>query len=258
MLFSWRKNQQNPAPRPSARQESLLQKLRPSSSPASAPLISLSRVNLSPTIKDLSFNVGANTWLLLRGPNDFAKALFCDLCFSYIQPESGSVSPSMRGSDVSFLGRSNTTYGKSLIDHLSCGVRDDSRELLEFTVENVFTSNLKKLLSKDSPLLLKDNKKVADLDLNERDYMEIAEANLILLRRRAAIIDTTSDFYQLALEQGFRHSELLLRSGKTLFWILDDDRHIADAQAPWRNKAYRDIPQASLYFADESLVDHIN
>jgi len=47
--------------------------------------------------------------VLLYGDDDFAKALFCDLCFSYIFPETGAVSPCLRGSDVSFLGRSNTT-----------------------------------------------------------------------------------------------------------------------------------------------------
>src|SRR4051794_39602408 len=102
-------------------------------------LIRFVQVTLPPTIQDLSLQIPAASWVLLYGDDDFAKALFCDLCFSYIHPEKGKVAPGLRGSDVSFVGRSNTTYGRTLLDHLGCGVREKTRELTEYAVNHVLS-----------------------------------------------------------------------------------------------------------------------
>jgi energy-coupling factor transporter ATP-binding protein EcfA2 len=101
--------------------------------------IRFDKVSLAPAIENLSLEIPLGAWIVLYGEDDFAKALFCDLCFSYIHPESGRVHPVLKGSDVSFLGRSNTTYGRTLSDHLQGGVREHSRELTEFVIKHAFT-----------------------------------------------------------------------------------------------------------------------
>jgi len=247
VLFPWKKQ--------SKQKEKFAERLR-SQSAAEASVIRLTNVDLAPSIQELNCNISQGSWMLLAGPEDFGKALFCDLCFSFILPESGEVNPKMLRSDVGFLGRSNTTYGSALIDHLYSGVKERSKELVVYIIENVFGKNLKKQLSSNNPLEFSDNKSISEIELQERDFMEIAEANLLLQNRPAAIIDTTSDFYRIALEQGFQHSKLLLESGKTLFWIIDDTFSYSNAQSPW--KAYPEIKKTSLYFMNEGSVNHIN
>jgi hypothetical protein len=127
---------------------------------------------------------------------------------------------------------------------------------MELVVNYVFGDKLKSCLSKESSLLFADNKRATDLNLNERDFLEIAEANLLLQRRRAAIIDTTSKCYQAALKQGFRHSPLFLSSGKTLIWIVGENVKLSDAEAPWRR--FPEIEKSSLYFSAESPANYIN
>lgn len=220
-------------------------------------LIRFDQVSLPPTIHNLSLQIQPGSWVLLHGDDDFAKALFCDLCFSYINPEQGSVSPCLRGSDVSFLGRSNTTYGRSLVDHLGCGVREKTRELMEFTVKHVLSERFRRHLSADS-LEFAGGKAAYDTDLDERDYMEIAEANVLLQCRKAAVIDTTSDFYQIALEQGFRHSDVFLNSGKTLIWIIADKHPLpADAQY-WGLPAWKNVKKLSLSFPTGERAGYVN
>lgn len=252
MLFGWKKT--NQVRTEAALPSRLLQK---NAAPAAGGLIRFERVSLPPSIENLSLEIPLGSWTTLHGDDDFAKALFCDLCFSYILPESGRVQPVLKGADVSFLGRSNTTYGRSLVDHLACGVRDNAKELMEFVARHVLTERFRRHLSAKSPLEFANGKSAQDLELDERDFLEIAEANLLLQRRPAAVIDTDSDFYQIALEQGFRHSEAFLRSGKTILWLVGGSANTGDAR-PWLDPRYADVPRISLSFPSGSRAGYIN
>src|SRR3989344_3971479 len=84
--------------------------------------VRFSSVCLAPHIQQMSCAIPVGAWILLEGANELAKALFLDLCFRYILPDAGLIEPKLSGSDISFLGRSYTTYGNSLLEHLSCGV----------------------------------------------------------------------------------------------------------------------------------------
>jgi hypothetical protein len=221
-------------------------------------LIRFENVSLPPTIQDLSLEIPLGSWVILYGDDDFAKALFCDLCFTYIKPESGRVHPCLKGSDVSFIGRSNTTYGRTLIDHLSCGVKDNSRELMEFTVNKVLSKRLHRHLNPKMRLEFANGKRAYELELDERDFLEIAEANLLLQRRKAAVIDTTSDFYQIALEQGFRHSLVFLSAGKTLIWLIDDKHPLPKKADYWNDARFTHIHKTSLSFPSGSRAGYIN
>ena len=251
MLFGWKRNQQK-----EKKTERLLQKEHFCEGSIGDLLIEFMGVSLSPVFHRLNFSIRSGNWIILFGPEDFYKALFCDLCFSYIKPDIGKVEPVLRGSDVSFLGRPNSTYGKTLIDHLNCGVKIRSREKMEIVVRNVFGPKLNSFIAKESSLVFAQGKKVSDLPLNERDYLEIAEANLLLQRRKAAIIDTSSKFYQTALQQGFRHSKLFLESRKTLIWIVGENIPMKDDHSPWR--LYPEVEKSSLYFSAESPAGYIN
>jgi hypothetical protein len=254
VLFGWKKTEQKKLAK--GDWTDLLRKLRIFPQDDSLPTaIHFEDVSLAPSIQSLSLQIEPGNWVVLSGNDDFAKALFCDLCFNYIQPELGKVSPSMKGSDVSFLGRSNTTYGRTLIDHLSCGVKLNAKELLEFVAKNVLSERFRRHLSKSNLLEFAEGKKSQDIDLDERDFLEIAEANLLLQRRKAAVIDTTSDFYQIALEQGFQHSDVFLKSGKTLIWILDD-KHQQEYQC-WSEKKH-EAKKITLYFPSGSRAGYIN
>lgn len=219
-------------------------------------LISFNHVTLPPTIQDLSVEIPAGSWVLLYGDDDFAKALFCDLCFSYIHPEQGKVSP-LRGSDVSFIGRSNTTYGRTLVDHLGCGVREKTRELMHFAVNHVLSERFHRHLEKGT-FEFSGARSAHEVDLDERDFLEIAEANVLLQRRKAAVIDTTSDFYQIALEQGFRHSDVFLNSGKTLIWIIHDKQPLPPEAQYWARTEYSSVRKLSLRFPTDSRAGFLN
>lgn len=247
MLFSWRKNTE---PKESAKGAEL------GAFKQSDLAVRLSDVTLGSQIRNLSYEIKKGTWILLMGPDSLTKALFCDLCFGFVKPERGHVEPRFSGADVSFLGRPNSTYGTSLLDHLTSGVRQRSRESLENVAKNVFGPTLLKLTAPNTILRTICDAPVKDLALIERDYLEIAEANAILQNRAAVIIDTSSDFYQKALEQGFRHSQLFLKSGKTIFWLMSDEFSTDQTLAPWSYK--HAVPQLSLYFSSEALLKNIN
>jgi hypothetical protein len=220
-------------------------------------LIRFENVSLGNAIENLSLDIPLAAWVVLYGEDDFAKALFCDLCFSYIHPEAGRVHPVLKGSDVSFLGRSNTTYGNTLADHLQGGVRDHSRELTEFVISHVLSERFRRHLDPINILAFRDGKKGQELDLDERDFLELAEANLILQKRPAAVIDTTTDFYQIALEQGFRHSSLFLESKRTIVWIVNEEAHLPEGSRPWA-KPEAQGQKISLSFPSGSRAGYIN
>jgi hypothetical protein len=252
VIFGWKKTTSKPGSRSSP--------AAPKSNPrpaADGPQVRFQQVSLPPAIQDLSLEIHPGAWVMLYGDDDFAKALFCDLCFSYISPEAGSVAPCLRGSDVSFLGRSNTTYGRTLLDHLSCGVNEKSRAQVEFAVKQVLSPRFRRHLSEDS-LEFKSHRAAHEVELDERDFLEIAEANLLLQRRKAAVIDTTSDFYQIAMEQGFRHSSAFLNSGKTLVWLLHDSQPLPEDARYWNMRAYQDIRKLSLSFPAGANAGYVN
>jgi hypothetical protein len=255
VFFSWKKSAAKP--RTHRDWAEVLRKLSFFPEHKGEQLIRFDHVTLPPSISDLNIQIPAASWVLLYGDDDFAKALFCDLCFHYIRPEGGSVAPHLKGSDVSFLGRSNTTYGRTLVDHLGCGVRENTRELMEFTAKHVLSRRFKRHLHPGS-LEFQGGREAKDMELDERDFLEIAEANVLLQKRRAAVIDTTSDFYQIALEQGFRHSEAFLHSEKILIWIIDDKNPPPADACPWAMREYKSVKKLSLNFPTGSRAGYIN
>lgn len=256
MIFGWKKNSRKSAP--TLEKGEVFRYLKAPNQSDLGGLIRFENVSLPPSIQNMSLEIPLGSWVVLYGEDDFAKALFCDLCFSYILPEAGKVHPVLKGGDVSFLGRSNTTYGRSLVDHLSCGVKDNAKELMHFVAANVLSERFQRHLSMDSPLEFSGNRKAQNVELDERDFLEVAEANLMLQKRKAAVIDTTSDFYQIALEQGFRHSEVFLNSGKTLIWIVDEKNALPDGAQPWADASFKEIGKTSLSFPLESRAGYLN
>ena len=252
MIFGWKKQKSTAASLESIPAALLVAK------PDQPVAVRFDSVTLPPAIQGLSLEVPLGSWVVLYGEDDFAKALFCDLCFSYIYPESGKVHPVLKGSDVSFLGRSNTTYGNTLVDHLSCGVKESSKELLQYVARTALSDRFHRHLNAASPLEFRQGLASRELELDERDSMEMAEANLLLQKRKAAVVDTTSDFYQIALEQGFRHSELFLRSGKTVIWIVSDKQPLPSDACPWKLSSYSQVIKQSLSFPNESRAGYLN
>lgn len=254
MIFPWKRQTYNRGRRADERGRLRKELSNPGKE---AGLIRFDNVSLAPAIQGLSLEIPYGSWLVLYGKDDFAKALFCDLCFSYIHAEGGRVQPALKGSDVSFLGRSNTTYGQTLADHLQGGVREHSRDLTEFVIKHVLSPRFHRHLEPTNPLAFRDGKKASELELDERDFLEIAEANLVLQKRPAAVIDTTSDFYQIALEQGFRHSALFLESRRTVLWIVNEEAPLPEGSRPWA-RPDAEGKKISLSFPSGSRAGYIN
>lgn len=221
-------------------------------------LVHLQNVQLPPSFRNFSLSIPKNAWVILYGEDDFAKALFCDLCFGYIKPDAGSVSPKLKSADLSFIGRSSTTYGKTLVDHLTCGVNNDRKELLEFLMKNVLSDRFKRHINPHNFFEFKENKPAYDVELDERDFLEIAEVNLLLQKKKAIVIDTTTDFYEIAVELGFQHSNQLLSSEKAIFWLVNEEKKLAQNAYPWIKEKYVQIPKVLLNFPSGSPVGHIN
>ncbi len=81
---------------------------------------------------------------------------------------------------------------------------------------------------------------------------------MLLQKRKAAVIDTTSDFYQIALEQGFRHSDVFLNSGKTLIWIIHDKQPLPADASYWNLPGYANAKKLSLSFPTGDKAGYVN
>ena len=190
-------------------------------------------MSLDPSIQAFDLKIPLNSWVVLDGPDSLGIALFCDLCFGFLEPDSGEVASPFSSADVNFIGRAPTTYGRTLLEHITAGARKTPKGEVLRTINSTLSQSFQARFPGDASALLRFSVEMLDLDLNERDFMEMSEANSILQRRAFQVIDTTSEFYQLALEQGFRHSEAFLSMSKAIFWIKDDRLpYPADAQ-PW-------------------------
>ena len=218
------------------------------------PLIEFHNVFLPPFLHDLSAKITKSSWVALYGEEDFAKALFCDLCFNYIFPETGSVNPVLDADKVTYLGRSSTV-GRTLLEHLRYGTKETSKEAILKAV-TVLSPELLQHLPPVSSLGFLETDIIANKNLGEREFLEIAEANLLLQNRPAAIVDTTTDFYKQAISQGFRHSPQFLQSGKTIIWILDNLSNTLNL--PLFDAKYSTIEKINFYFGHESPVGYIN
>lgn len=195
--------------------------------------LELRNISLSQKFPNVTCRIPHGTWVLLQGKDHLSKAMFCDLCFGYLEPERGTIEPRLSSEQVNILGRGQNTFGVSLLDHLNFGIKNSSKEQVSKLAEAVFSENIRRHIDSNSVLMLKDHMSVSDARLNERDYMEISEINVLLQNRPMLVVDTTAVFYQNALDLGFRHSEVLLNSGKTIFWLLDDTYNFENKQSPW-------------------------
>ena len=111
------------------------------------------------------------------------------------------------------------------------------------------SADLLERLPGDNTGLLRFAESIASLELSERDFLEIGEANVLLQKRPSVVIDTTSDFYLQALAQGFRHSDGFLNSGKTIFWIVDSSICVRAQDRVW--DAHDGVSKLNLFFSQE-------
>ena len=176
-------------------------------------------VTLRPFIHSLSLNIPQGAWIHLEDKNELEASIFCDLCFGFLYPEEGMVESSIGGHHVSFLGKGPTTYGNTLLEHLSYATINMKKTTLMETVEKILSSALLRKISTSSSHASKLDKNIRNIHITEKEYMEISEANSILQNRKAAVININTKFYQNALRQGFVHSRMFLHSGKTIFWV---------------------------------------
>lgn len=220
----------------------------------SSALIKFEQVSFDQQIQKLNCEIKPGAWVLLYGDDTLTKALFCDLSFGFVQPTEGIISPVLSSSQLSFLGNAHTTYGATLFDHLFSGVRERSRILMEYVISQIFSQNLRERLLEPQSFVPKNNGVLDLKSLSEKDLLEIAEANVLLQNRQAVIVDMSASFYKKAIAQGFKHSELFLNSGKTVFWMIDESSPAKDL--PWMTK--REVPQLNFYFGTEAQLRNIN
>lgn len=216
--------------------------------------IEFRKVTLMPAIRNLDIRIPKAAWVILDGPDSLGIALFCDLCFGFLEPDSGNVESAFTNADVGFLGRSPTTYGRTILEHITCSSRGISKSEVLDATNSAMSADLLARLPGDASGLMRFNQAIDSLDLSERDFLEIGEANLLLQKRPSVVIDTTSDFYVQALAQGFRHSQKFLESGKTILWIVDERMAISPSQKIWDQR--EDIAKIQLFFSQESRANN--
>lgn len=216
-----------------------------------------SRVTLHPAIRKLDLELAKGDWAVLDGGDTLGIALFCDLCFGYLEPDAGSVGPRQNPSQVSFLGRSPSTYGATIWEHLVCGAGSVKRKNVSSVAGACLNHDLREQMQKGAQANLNPlHTAFSLLDLCERDLLEIAEANILLQNRPSVVIDTTSEFYREASAQGFKHSQLLLNGERNIFWIVDSTEPYL--QAPWNEAPDGGRMIKRLLFPLESRLSGIN
>lgn len=214
------------------------------------------KVVLQPAIRSLDIRIPEKSWVILDGPDSLGIALFCDLCFGFLEPDSGRVVSRLTSADVNFLGRAPTTYGRTVLEHITCSSRGIDKNDVLGAIGATLSRDLLARLPGDANGLLRFTESIAALELSERDFLEIGEANVLLQKRSAVVIDTTSDFYLQALAQGFRHSQGFLESGKTILWIVDSRIRLRTHDRAW--EAHDQIAKINLFFSQEPRTRGMN
>lgn len=221
------------------------------------PAIHFQSAVLRPSIQNLSISMNRNSWVVLRGDDDFGIAVFCDLCFNFVQPEEGEVQSEFSSNDVSILGRSATTYGSTLWEHIICGATNVSkRDVLQFAPK-VLRESAFKFGKTPNDLLQRLHQPINDFELSERGWLEISELNTLLQQRAAVVIDTESDFYRRAVIDGYTHSKLFLQREVLFLWIEGQQTVQAASKRPWQSKLASD-KLLEINFTNESRPEYIN
>lgn len=218
------------------------------------PSILLHKVSHPPSIQGLSLAIPQGVWVYISRKNELGAFTFCDLCFGFLKPTQGFIKNPLSGNDVSFLGHATTTYGRSLLEHLSYATTSITKNLLIKTAEQTLSKELLEKIPQKNIYHSKLDEDISSITLIEKEYLEISEANAILQNRRAALVRMDSIFYQKALLQGFKHSKLFLDSGKTIFWMNYETVNSSELNASKNNS----IPTLSLDFSHESPPQYTN
>ena len=221
------------------------------------PVVEFRSAVLLPSIRGLNVTMNANSWVVLSGADELGIALFCDLCFNFVQPEEGEVTSKYTSKDVSIIGRSATTYGSTIWEHITCGASQVSKvdviNLARLVLrDSIFQSNLKE----DEYVQLLHNP-ISDFELSERSWLEISELNALLQGRNAVVIDTSSSFYSAALSYGFQHSKVFLMKPLLFLWIVNNAHELPKKAMPWTLKEHSE-KIIELSFSNESHPKYIN
>lgn len=221
------------------------------------PVVRFESAVLLPSIRGLSLELQSNSWMVLSGSDELGIALFCDLCFDFLQPEEGRVTSSLSSKDVSILGRSATTYGATVWEHITCGVSSISKTEILKAARFILRDPIFKGNASQEEFLTLLHGPISDLELSERSWLEISEVNTLLQKRKAVVIDTSSSFYEAALGYGFKHSELFTSRNILFIWISSDVNEIPDRVKPWLS--LKDKSRLiELNFSSENHPKYIN
>jgi hypothetical protein len=179
--------------------------------------------------------------LALCGPGTPQKHYFCDWLLGFLEIPNSTITvgvgdrvlstAAQRLSQSALIGRSPMLFGATLQDALlyrTSGVRKP--ELLYF-VERLFGPSLKRRANPANPFVDADGAPISTHSLTSREHLEVAQINLILMKTPLVVFDLSSDLMREAMEQGFRPSEELLDSGKTVLFILPPGKDVSWAQA---------------------------
>lgn len=221
------------------------------------PVVEFKSAVLLPSIRGLNVTICANSWVVMTGADELGIALFCDLCFNFVQPEQGEVNSQYTSKDVSIIGRSATTYGSTIWEHITCGTSQVSKaDIINYArlvlKDAIFQSNLKE----DEFVQLLHNP-ISDFELSERSWLEISELNAMLQGRSAVVIDTSSSFYSAALSYGYSHSKVFLMKPLLFLWITSETNLLPEKARAWQRKEHSE-KLIELSFSNENHPRYIN
>ncbi len=221
------------------------------------PIIEFESAILLPSIRGLNIRIQSNSWVTLSGSDELGIALFCDLCFNFVKPEEGQVNTELSSKDVSILGRSATTYGATIWEHITCGTTAIAKEDILRLPRSVLRDSVFLPNAKQEAYLKMLHSPISDFEFSERSWLEISELNNLLQKRSAVVVDTTSGFYEAAVSYGYTHSKEFIDQEILYLWIIQEDTKPSKKNKPWLLESKINRIQ-KLSFVSESHPKYIN
>lgn len=197
-------------------------------------------VTAQPDINSPVIQMEAGSRIALEGMGTLQKHYFCDWILGFLDLPKAKIQISLaeralltnveRAQHSALIGRSPMLFGSTIQDALLYRTQNVRKAELLYFVDKLFGPSLKEKSSPLNPFVDHEGNPISTSQLTSREHLEVAQINLILMKTPLVVFDLSSDLVREALEQGFRPSNELLDSGKTILFILPVEKNAAWAE----------------------------
>lgn len=131
---------------------------------------------------------------------------------------------------AAILGRSPLLYGETIQDAILYRTQNVKKAELYYFIERLYGKTLKAKTNPQNPILDPNNKILPLQILTEKEHVEVAEINAMLAKSSLVVFDLSSNFMNKALDQGYRPSQELLQSGKTILVLMPEKDSLKNSE----------------------------